>query len=84
MDITGIVEQLGDMARRMREGEDVGFAEDCAAVEMAASYLPLLAHALWVRLDGVEVVVTAADGPHALAMRVVDQDEPAILVKRAR
>jgi len=80
MDITGIVEQLGDMARRMREGEDVGFAEDCAAVETAAAYLPLLAHALWLRLDGVEIVVGASPDPHRLAFKVQDDG---ILVKRA-
>lgn len=41
-DALGIAEQLGSLATRYREGGDTGFADDSAAVEMAATYLPAM------------------------------------------
>lgn len=81
MDIDGVVDQLSSIANRLRDGEDVGFAEDSAAIETAVGYLPLLAHALWILLDGREVAVRASPDRHALSFSV---PEPGcILVRRA-
>lgn len=82
MDVNGIVDQLLDMATRMRNGEDVGFADDSAAVEIAAAYMPLMAHALWIMLEGKEVVVRATPNKNALAFSAPETG--AIMIRRAQ
>lgn len=72
--------ELNNLAAHLESDGDLEGAELATS---ASVRIGLLMHALWIMLDGKEVVVRAATGPKALSISTLDSDDPAFLIKQA-